>query len=234
MVGARGMDGVYMVRPKNGKKKAEIVRCAAMLFRKVGYTATTYQAIADEMGESRALIQHYFPQKSEFATIFFSTLSHSVTEVLDSAGKLHGDKYIDFYLVSQVYYAYLTTNEPTKLFVEEVLGDRCLSDEVLLLNLEWMTEFLREETAEEAAWSLDSILVRGGGLLTFIHYWLPKGRVLNVEPFIKDNIVERMAHSGMHPAAAEATLAPHRIDEEEMAAFLEELDRRVALQADAA
>lgn len=219
-----------MAKPRKDERRIDILSSAARLFRKQGYNATSYQSIADELHESRALIQHYFPQKSDFALIFFDLLGTCTTKLLDRKNLLTGSELIDFYLIGQLYFSYLAQNEATKRLVVDILSDRNLSDEVLFLSSQWVEGFLPGESEEENQWNLERILLRGGGILTYIHYCLSHEKPMTIEPFVKENFIERMLHRGITRNNACAELNPHKIDDSTMASLLHDLDDIISLE----
>lgn len=219
-----------MARPRNEKKRTEILRCAIKLFRRQGYKKTSYQNIADAASESRAVVQYYFPQKTEFASLFFNMLGECTLEVLERHTMLTNDKYINFYLDSQLYYTFLVSNEGTKLFLSDLLESRALSDDVMLNDIEWLKNFFDEETEEERARSLKISLIRGGGLLTYIHYWLPRSNDIEIESIVRENTHERMILDGIPAHIAFSILEPHRLSKEEITPLLKDLDDSLLLK----
>lgn len=219
------------MKPRNDKKRVEILHSAVKQFRQNGYTRTSYQSIADEVGESRALVQYYFPKKTDFVNIFFEALSTCTTDILTRRELFTKDRFVNFYLIGCVYFAYLSGNKSTKQFVSDILDDRRLSDGILILNTEWLQVFL-EEDEEEYEQSLDTTLIRGGGLLTYIHFWILKGHPIETEPIVRENTQERMIQSGIPANMALTLLEPYRIPESTMEDILNELDSALSVRLD--
>lgn len=226
-----------MARPRNDQKRTEILRCAVRLFRQQGYKKTSYQSIADEANESRAVVQYYFPKKTDFVAIFFNMLGECTLEVLEKHEMLTDEKYVNFYLDSQLYYNFLVSNQGTKLFLSDILENRSLSDDVMLNDIEWLKNFFEEETEEERERSLKISLIRGGGLLTYIHYWLPRSDdagiesiVQEIESIVRENTHERMILDGIPAHIAFSMLEPYKLSKEERAPLLKDLDDGLLLR----
>lgn len=220
-----------MVKPRNDKKRLEILHSAVRLFRRRGYHATSYQDIADEVGESRALVQYYFPKKTDFAIIFFDAMGTCIPDILSKRGMMTKEKYVNFFLIGQVHFAYLAQNESTKKFVSDILDDRGLSDRIMFLTTEMSHNYLRDDDSDFGHY-FDVALVRGGGLLTYIHYWILKDHEIETEPIIKENVQERMMQAGIPANVALSMLEPHRIPKREMQEILDELDEALSVKLD--
>lgn len=216
-----------MAKPKNNGRRSEIYYRAAKLFREHGYNNTSYQMISDAVGESRALIQYYIPKKTDFVTTFFEALGTCTAEVLQQHNRLTDDSYIDLYLTGQVYFTYLAKNEPTKKFVVDVLEDRSLSDSVLLMNSNWVQDFLNAESEEARANNLRTTLIRGGGLLTYIHYCITNNLQAEVLSVVKENTQDRMIREGVPTDIVFSLLEPYLLSEETLDLLVKDLDDRL-------
>lgn len=70
-----------------GSKREEIIQVASRLFGLKGYSATSLQGLADEVGLHKTTLFHYFKNKEEILTEVMEISFKKYTEILDDAFK---------------------------------------------------------------------------------------------------------------------------------------------------
>lgn len=119
------------------KKRLEAVIQRSLCTR--GLDATSYKLIADEVGISRALVQHYFPRKMDFIVNFRDRLLSSSANILGIVEyEAHSNlNYLDAYRIGCLLYEYLLREDGARRMFFDLLKDRELTDEMMLLHYEW-------------------------------------------------------------------------------------------------
>lgn len=109
-----------------------------------GLDGTTYQKISDDVGISKALMQHYYPRKMDFAIGFLKDIMQAASEVLGienyAKGALLG--YLDSYRLSCLYYGFLLDKEGAQSLLFDILKNREYTDELMHLHYEWGLQFV--------------------------------------------------------------------------------------------
>lgn len=119
------------------KKRLEAVIQRNLCIR--GFDATSYQTIADDAEISRALVQHYYPRKMDFAINFLMRLLSTAASILgiDGYDGYSRIDYLNAYRIGCLYYGYLLNENGARLMFFDLLKDRERTDELMLSHYEW-------------------------------------------------------------------------------------------------
>lgn len=129
-----------------------------------GLDATSYQTIADDANISRALVQHYYPRKMDFAINFLERLLSTAASILgidDYDGHSKID-YLNAYRIGCLYYDYLLSEDGARLMFFDLLKDRELTDEMMFSHYEWALVNVDPNRPTYDAQSQDAIEAWGG------------------------------------------------------------------------
>ena len=153
-----------MPRNENCELKNELEETLIRQLQEQGLNATTYKSIADDLGISRALVQHYYPKKIDFALFFLETLMSEAAKTLgiDSYSSNERLNVEDAYLLGCLYYGYLLDDEGGSQLLFDILKDRELSDELMRAHYEWGLENIDPTRPDFESRSHDVITTWGG------------------------------------------------------------------------
>ncbi|WP_172135704.1 TetR/AcrR family transcriptional regulator [Adlercreutzia sp. ZJ473] len=153
-----------MPRTKNPelRKRLEAVIQKSLVTR--GLDATSYQLVAEEAGISRALVQHYYPRKMDFAVEYLNGLLSTIADMLGIVeyGGPTRLSYLDAHRIGCLYYGYLLSKNGGRLLLYDILKDRALADELMRGHYEWGLENLDPSRPEFESRSQHVIEVWGG------------------------------------------------------------------------
>jgi Transcriptional regulator len=196
-----------MARPKNEENRDRIARSAYRLFLEQGYEATTYQAIADSCGIKRALVQHYFPSKTDLAIAFFTTILNETVEALRRERLESGDGLRDTFLVGQVFFTYFLRDESSRRLILDIIVSRALTEEVLAFNYRWGMDYLGVPEEERTEEQEDDIVSSMGGFYEYLYRRLKAGEAVDVERHL-GRVIATIADSRGGRRAARAPACP--------------------------
>lgn len=171
-----------MPRPKNTENRARVARTAFGLFLELGYEETTYQAIAEGCGVKRAVVQHYFPTKTDLALGFFQTVLTETVAVLSEADPAWGAREAsrNLFLVGQGFFGFLLKDARTRRLTLDILGSRVLTEEVLVFNFQWGMGFLGVPADRQTENQMDEAALAMGGFYELLYRCLRLGRPIDV------------------------------------------------------
>ena len=153
-----------MARSENPELKKKLgIALQKHLYGK-GLEATSYQTIADEVGISRALVQHYCPRKMDFAIDFLQRLLSATASILgiDKYAENKALSYSDAYLIGCLYYGFLLNENGGRHLLFDILKNRELSDELMYLHYQWGLTNLDSSRPEFESRSQEVIETWGG------------------------------------------------------------------------
>lgn len=167
-----------MARPRNAQMEQAVYDCGFRLLLNRGYAATSYQAIADEVGTTRALVQHYLPRKELLLRSFIEKLLAFFDEwVVSERGQI--GLWENLALTGQLYFSFLFYDR-ARDFAREFLSDRNASLAVIDANKAYQHAKTAEEQEDERFLSDELVRIIGGSYeVVFLH--LTEGRSL--DPF---------------------------------------------------
>lgn len=160
-----------MGKPKNLKARSEILKAASRLLCEYGYNQTSYAAIAQSVGCSKALVQQYFPQKSMFILDFNECLRSCAIDFFREHHMQQKEKEIDTFIIGQIYYGSYISPYLRHLF-RDVISNRDLMRMIEEHNNEWMLGYLntyRELITQQVKYSLINSI---GGLYEVLYYFV--------------------------------------------------------------
>lgn len=121
-----------MARPRNEEAEAEIRACAYSMLLHEGYAATSYGAIADATGYSRAFVQHYLPKKVEMMGACLSDLLARIDAAVDEL-RPGEEPLVAMFLTGQAYFS-LLCDARLRSFALDLLESRSLTEAALKAN----------------------------------------------------------------------------------------------------
>jgi TetR/AcrR family transcriptional regulator, cholesterol catabolism regulator len=85
------MTGPGASASRSGQREAQILGAAAELFRRKGYSATTLQDVAEQVGLHKSTLYHYFASKEELLFRIVTDVREVVDRVADDVAELDVD-----------------------------------------------------------------------------------------------------------------------------------------------
>lgn len=164
-----------MARPRNEKLKKEIAHVAAGQFAERGYHATTYTSIARECGISRNLVQYHWPKKELLAIAYMEdVLARGIRDLGLSPDALTDDIEAITAVGSRFFETFLS-QEGTRLFLQDVLAHRDLTEEVLAFNLTWLAKRISSPRIDGMA-AQRTVITHMGGFYDLLYWCLKHGQ----------------------------------------------------------
>ncbi len=151
-----------MARPKNEELKARITAAVERQFLEHGYRETSYRSIAEECGISRNLVQYHFPKKEHLAEAFMESL---LEKCIDELGFKESDLLGNFENVKAVgvrYFTKLLAGKGPRRFLQDVLANRDMTEDILAFNMEWALEHIGMKPAIKKNVQRNIVLHMGG------------------------------------------------------------------------
>jgi AcrR family transcriptional regulator len=168
-----------MARPKNEKNREAIAAEAWRLFFELGYEETTYQAVADRCGVTRALVQHYFPAKIDFAVGLFRDILNKLALALDGFPYEH--RFQNLLLIGESFFGYLLKNTNSRRLTVDILSSRTLTAKVLAFNIEWAEGFIKIAPSPQYVETFsDNVTSAMGGFYELLFQKLSQGRPIDL------------------------------------------------------
>lgn len=173
-----------MGRPKNLDHKRLIAEEAYRLFILQGYNKTSYTDIANKSGMDRALVQYYFPKKELLVVEFMSKLLSMAETVIELRGLKSNNSWIDMYLIGQIHFSFLLSDENLAKFTLDIVSSRTLTQTILIFDESWAFHFLNIHPSEQDDVS-DNLTIAAGGAYEMIYRYLISGKSLPVSRLMK-------------------------------------------------
>lgn len=218
-----------MPRAKNlGLTRA--VECAAgQSFLSVGYNATSYQAIADAAGTTRANVQYVAGKKENLLMRFMERVLNVVADFAAEWRGPFSSDYEGMFAVAQLSFALSFHSEGFSKIAMDTLRDRDLTSEMLMLDYRWAFAYQRldEEQAQGDSRHQDRIIMAMGGFYELLYFHLSRGTTFDY----RESLREVVAVVAQTRDATEAELAAARalplIDVDELAKTSAEIEQLV-------
>lgn len=163
-----------MPRPQNVERKQKIEQQARILFRRKGYRKTSYADIAAACGLEKTNIQIHFPRKELFIYHFMEDLLNACDDYF-AVSDLKTDNFIvNFYLVGQIFYAFLLSEPGLQAMTRDILSDRKLTEGLIQTELDWADDYIRHYSDQSYT---DDIAFVMGGIYELLYRHLSIGDV---------------------------------------------------------
>lgn len=222
-----------MPRPRNndlyGRIADEVFR--QMLSR--GYTATSYASIADACGTSRAIVQDYFPRKTQMAILVmdrsFDTAFECTSDFCDA--KRIEDAMLDsvarLYAAATTHLEFMQRDAGRRFFMRDFLKDRD-NTEVQLFNIMSRSfGFIgRIDVVEDPAYR-DDLLMSMGGFFEVFYYHLKEERSLDIQLYFSQVTRIWLRATGYPREKLGTALDLFALTEEQFDDAVREMDRRL-------
>ncbi len=233
-----------MPRPRNEELREKIQTTFWHCFREVGYDATSYGTVAQELGLTKALVQYHFPKKELLAIALMERLlgdaeevcqntpiSGAASQAISASGGTAQD-FAELFRIGQVFFAFLLQKEGYRTFLFDVIKSRDLTVDVLAFDLSWALEFIERNTSDMKAIRSDanvdrSVIVHMGGFYELLYHCLKADEPFDVGDGLFDVLEAFLMAFGYERCQAEELLAPGRMDRSELADAVAVLNGRL-------
>lgn len=155
------------------ESRNDIRKTAFLLFRKLGYKATSYSMIAEESGQGRPLVQYYYPKKEEIAIEFIEEALKTIIQTVQFDSALSDTPELQTLHTGQLYYSFLLWDEDMRRFTKEVLENRAISSHLVEVNADRSLPHLVTEQDVEPVRAIS--IKATGGVYELLYLQLQKG-----------------------------------------------------------
>lgn len=203
-----------MPRPRNDELKERLARAACALFREQGYDATSYAGIAQACEVGKNLVQYHYPRKELFAIAFMEYVLEEAQTALDFTDDDLRADYGAVYQVGVCYFTYLLRPAGYRVFLQDVIRSRDLTESILAFNITWA---LQHSAADASLGAPGSEVVQGivasmGGFYELLYYCLKNELPFDVAAELSKVMCVFMTSLGVAEAHAREIAAPKHID----------------------
>lgn len=206
-----------MARERNPQTIAAISDAAWNLFQKKGYAKTSYSEIAKAAGVNRSTTQDYFPNKRLLAADALGRLRAWAEKAASQTYPEVDDPFAMQYIIGQIYIAALLTNNESKRFFCEVLEDRALTDEMILLDLSWSADKISHNDSSyfSKMESRQNLIVAMGGLYELIYFCVQNDEPLDIAGRLQAPLRATANLLSLNAEECEKTFMLYRLSEDE-------------------
>lgn len=199
-----------MARSENGEARRAIEQAAFDLFAEVGYAKTSYSAIAERCGITKALVQYYFRKKEELA---LGLLTRLLEESIDGLGLRGSDapeagRFGELWRIGTAYFDRMLCLAPSgyRTFLQDVLASRELTGDVLAFNVGWACSYLGRDAASLGSDASDDVIMSMGGFYELLYHALREGRPFDTARYLRRVVADFMRALGYGEAAVTKAL----------------------------
>lgn len=203
-------------------KRDVIRRNAFSLLMQQGYAKTSYTAIAELSGCKRALVQYYYPKKSQFLLDFVQKLIECSYEFIARKHAESGDCFVDFFTTGQIHFHVLLRNESLKALTQDIVSHREISRAIVGLMAKWQHGRPGTSDIDEGR-ILNGITFAMGGAYEYLYRCLADDEGVDIAWLLSRTVRSYIVELGIDPADFEKKAAKFKLDE----AFLAEANRYV-------
>ena len=107
---------------KTVNQKEKIINCAALLFAKYGYNATSIKLIADSCKVSKSLIYHYYFSKEDMLYDIAQSHINKLISIIDDCSRLkfESNQFKLKKIISQFMIEYKTSKNRHKILIQDI------------------------------------------------------------------------------------------------------------------
>lgn len=203
-----------MPRLRNPETISKIIDASWRLFKKKGYSATSYADISAESEVNRGTVQHYFPKKEIIASknlerLRFCAVATASKEFPDSE-----DSFANFYILGQIYIASLLSCKESRRFFCDVLENRALTDETITIDFIWSMAYVfgRSVLSESDEQLHQDSLVSMGGLYELMFYCIKNNSGFDISERLKPGFRILSRLMGLSTKDCDNVFATYAID----------------------
>lgn len=157
-----------MARRRNDKARNAIARNAYRLFLKHGYQGTRYDDIAVASSVQKTNVQYYFPKKETLLVDMYREILDESNKAVDTLDLGNSDPYLNNFIVSQVYFAFVLKDAPMRRLTLDALSSRSVTDQLLKADEEWSLSTLHLKDGKEDLVAEMHLFV-GGGVYDYLY-----------------------------------------------------------------
>lgn len=163
-----------MARPSNEEAKKSIEHAAFKAFVDKGFNATSYTDIAKASGQTRSLVQYYFPKKEDLIVSFLTEALEYIGEFSSSVFDEDKTPFEKVFAGGQIYYSLLLANENMKRFTFDMISSRYAINKVIQINGQW--SFAQMGIPEDKVEQYQKVhIFSSGGMYELLYSELEKG-----------------------------------------------------------
>lgn len=174
--------GLAVARPKDNETRKQIQRATFELFAEVGYAKTSYSAIAQRCGMTKALVQYYFKKKEDLAIDLMNMMLENCIDDLGyrNANSSEGARFEEMVRIGEEYFARILATNGYTQFLTDILASRELTETVLAFNAQWAFSYLDRPGDELSQAAIDTVVLSMGGFYELLYHTLKEGRTFDI------------------------------------------------------
>lgn len=201
-----------MGRPRNFENKNRIALEAFKLFLQKGYNNTSYRDIATASDNKITLVQHYFPSKEMLIQEFLDKVLTLIEQFIIERALKSEDAFINLYLIGQIHFAFLLTDEEMKVLALDILSSRAITSKMLAFDEDWTFNYLKIESNRKEELAQNTVMAVGGAY-ELGYKCLLKGTCMDVPSLMKKVMVIFMSGLGYEYSYSSKYLNRSALDE---------------------
>lgn len=121
-------------------KQAEIAMTAFRLFREKGFEKTSIKEIAEASGNKKALVQYYFPKKTDFEDYFLSLSLDTALPLLKELGIKDSSPFLQIGCLGYFELYYVTQHESMQKLAVDIMNSREITSSIIQTIFQWCLE----------------------------------------------------------------------------------------------
>lgn len=127
-----------MAAPRKDEERLRLYAAALKLFGEKGYAATSYQDIADACDTSKSVVQHYYPHKEMFLSLYLDEHFAWVRETAQKLCPSHTSAIQLLCMMGFIHLDRLVAEEKGSPLIQDLLGFRTFIEGVVMRERDWI------------------------------------------------------------------------------------------------
>lgn len=170
-----------MSRPRNEELSSRVRTAVINQLLSRGLASTSYASIAKAAGTTRAVVQAYYPHKTDMANEYSRVSSDIAMEITEAPYKRlpmadeQAKKIAHLFLSGSLYFEFMQRDDTRRSYLAEILRDRDQAEALIFMIADFsFAEINRDDVIEDPAYRND-IIMSIGGLFELLYYHLKHG-----------------------------------------------------------